>query len=272
MGSIDSADPILLEVADGVARLTLDRADAGNAIDPPWAATLRRHAEALADRDDVRAILLTANGKAFCVGGALGYFSEAGDGIGEALHALATELHAGILALQALDAPLVVAVGGAAAGAGLSLVAGADLVVASPKAKFAAAYTAAGLSPDGGQSWFLPRVIGLRRATELILTNRRLSAEEALDWGLVNQIVAEDELEQAAARLAATLASGATAAFGASRRLLRDAATAELADHLAAEADAIAGNGAHRDGREGVAAFLAKRAPTFVGGRGAPRA
>ncbi|MCK9249316.1 MAG: enoyl-CoA hydratase-related protein [Solirubrobacteraceae bacterium] len=258
-------EPILLEVADGIARLTLDRPDAGNAIDPPWASTLRRHAEALAARDDVRVVLLTARGRAFCVGGALGYFAESGDGVGDALHALASELHAGILALQALDAPLVVAVGGAAAGAGLSLVAAADLVVASPAAKFAAAYTGAGLSPDGGQSWFLPRVVGLRRATEMLLTNRRLGADEALEWGLVNRVVPADELDAAAGELARTLAAGPTAAYGATRRLLRDGAAARVADQLDAEADAIAANGAHPDGREGVAAFLAKRAPTFRG-------
>lgn len=260
------SDPVTLAVDAGVARLTLARPETGNAIDPPLAASLRAHAEALGDRDDVRAVLLTGEGKRFCVGGDLGYFAGAED-VGAALHALATELHQAILALQALDAPLVVAVQGAAAGAGLSLVAGADLAVAGQGTKLAMAYTAAGLSPDGGATWFLPRIIGTRRTAELALTNRPLSAAEALEIGLLTRVVPDDEVGAAGEELATRIAAGPTAALGTVKRLLARSSANDLATHLAAEADGIAAAAAGPDGREGVAAFLEKRRPAFTGRR-----
>jgi 2-(1,2-epoxy-1,2-dihydrophenyl)acetyl-CoA isomerase len=139
------------------------------------------------------------------------------------------------------------------------------LVLAAESARFTMAYTGAGLSPDGGASWFLPRVVGLRFATEMLLTNRLLSAAEARDAGIVNEVIADESLDAEAEALARRLAAGATRAFGSVKRLLQASATAELADQLKAEAREIARNAASPDGREGISAFLAKRKPGFAG-------
>jgi 2-(1,2-epoxy-1,2-dihydrophenyl)acetyl-CoA isomerase len=258
----DLAEPVLLDVADAVARLTLNRPGSGNAIDAEFGRRFRAHAESLVGRDDVRAVLLTGAGATFCVGGDLAYFA-ATDDPGAALRALTTDLHAGIEALLSIDAPVVAAVQGAAAGAGLSLVAGADLVVAADDAKLTMAYTAVGLSPDGGATWFLPRLIGTRRTAELALTNRRLSAAEALDWGIVNQVVPADELPTTAESLTTRIAAGATSAFGRVKRLLAASSNTSLTEQLAAESDGIAACAAGPEGAEGIAAFLEKRRPAF---------
>jgi 2-(1,2-epoxy-1,2-dihydrophenyl)acetyl-CoA isomerase len=259
----DLAEPVLLDVADAVARLTLNRPDSGNAINAELGRSFRAHAEALVGRGDVRAVLLTGAGAVFCVGGDLGYFA-ATDDPGAAVHALTIDLHAGIEALMSIDAPVIAAVQGAAAGAGLSLVAGADLVVAADDAKLTMAYTAVGLSPDGGATWFLPRLIGTRRTAELALTNRRLSAAEALDWGILNQVVPADELLTTAESLTTRIAAGATGAFGRVKRLLAASSTTSLTEQLAAESDGIAACAAGPDGAEGIAAFLEKRRPAFA--------
>lgn len=264
--SSNAADPVTLEIANAVARVSLNRPDAGNAMDAPLGRALRDVAESLQKRDDVRAVLLSGDGPRFCVGGDLSYFASSED-IGAALQSLAGDVHAAVEAFAALDAPVVAAVHGAAAGAGLSLVAGADLVIASETTKFTMAYTAAGLSPDGGATWFLPRVIGHRRTAEMAITNRALTAAEALDWGLVTQVVADDELRPTAEKLAERIASGPTAAFGTVKRLLNASSNATLKEQLADEADGIVANSVSADGREGVAAFLEKRRPNFVGRR-----
>lgn len=255
--------PVLLTVDEGIARLTLNRPEAGNAITPQLAAELRARAQELTGRPEVRAVVLGAAGPMFCVGGDLGWMAEQGDAIGPALHALATDLHGATLALAGLDAPVIAAVSGVAAGAGMSLICGCDLAVAASTAKLTVAYTAAGLSPDGGSTWFLPRIVGVRRAAELTLTNRRLTADEAWNLGIVTSVVEADALDGEVDALARRLAAGATGAFGAAKRLLAASSTTPLADQLAAEADAIAELAAGANGREGIAAFLEKRPPQF---------
>jgi 2-(1,2-epoxy-1,2-dihydrophenyl)acetyl-CoA isomerase len=256
-----SAD-VELTVENGVARLTLARPTAGNAINRSFVAQLRAHAEELHEHPDVRVVLLTAQGRNFCVGGDLRYFAGIDD-IEPELRELADDFHAGIVALRELDAPVIAAVRGAAAGGGMSLACSCDLVLAADSARFTMAYTAAGLSPDGGATWFLPRIVGWRTATELMLTNRVLSAAEAAAAGIVTSVVSEPTLEAEADALAERLARGPRCAFAAVKRLLRVSAAATLADQLDAEAGAIAANAANGDGREGVAAFLAKREPRF---------
>lgn len=265
---VDAPAPVDVAVHDGVAVLTLSRPDAGNAIDPALARELLAAARGLAARDDVRAVLLRAEGRMFCVGGDVGFFAAAEDRHA-ALHALAGDLHDGLRALVALDVPLVAAVQGAAAGAGLSLACAADVVVASDAASFTAAYTAVGLSPDGGQSWTLPRLVGARRAADMVLRNRRVRADEALAIGLVTEVVPGDELDDRAAAVARELAAGATGALAASRRLLLAGATSTFDDHLDAERESIAHRGGTPEAGEGIAAFVGRRAPDF---RGAPQA
>ena len=257
---------VLLTVADRVARITLNRPAAGNALNADLAAQLRARAAQVAERADVGVVVLDAAGPMFCVGGDLGWMAEQGDDVGAALHALATDLHAALESLCGMDAPVVAAVGGVAAGAGMSLVCAADLAIASTAAKLTMAYTAAGLSPDGGSTWFLPRIVGQRRAAELMLTNRRLTAQEACELGILTRVVDADALGDEVDALARSLADGPAGAYGATKRLLAGSGSSTLPDQLAAEADAISELGAAADGREGVAAFLGKRAPRFTGG------
>lgn len=254
-------EPVLLDVRDGVARLTLNRPDAGNPVSLDMAVALRDHARGLGSRE-VRAVILDAAGPNFSVGGDLRYMDDADD-TEAAVLALVEALHEGIEALMALDAPLVTAVRGAAAGGGMSIALLGDIVVASETVRFTMAYTQIGFSPDGGATWTLPRLVGWRRATELMLLNERVDAERAAEIGLVTRVVADDRLDEEAGAIAARLAAGPTSAYGAVRRLLRASATSTLSEQLAAEAPSIARLAASPDGREGVGAFLAKRPPTF---------
>jgi 2-(1,2-epoxy-1,2-dihydrophenyl)acetyl-CoA isomerase len=251
-----------VEVRDRIARITLNRPDAGNALDLETAAALREAAEGLRD-SDAGAVILSGAGRTFCVGGDLNFMHDAGDGVGDAVLRLATQFHAALEALAALDAPVITAVRGAAAGGGMSLAIAGDLVLAADSARFTMAYTAIGFSPDGGSSWTLPRLVGLRRAAELMLLNERLDAATARDLGLVTRVVPDDALDDEADALARRLADGPTHAHGAVKRLLRESATRGFAQQMAEEARTIAALAGAGDGREGVTAFLQKRAPTF---------
>jgi 2-(1,2-epoxy-1,2-dihydrophenyl)acetyl-CoA isomerase len=252
-----------IDVRDRIARITLNRPEAGNALNLELATELRKAAEGL-QGSDVGAVILSGAGKAFCVGGDLDYMRDA-DEVGDAVLRLATQFHGGLAALAALDAPVVSAVRGAAAGGGMSLAIAGDIVLAAESARFTMAYTAIGFSPDGGSSWTLPRLVGRRKAAELMLLNERLDAAAARDLGLVTRVVADDALDDEADALARRLAGGPTRAYGATKRLLRESATRGFAEQMAEESRSIAALAAAPDGREGVAAFLEKRAPTFGG-------
>ena len=261
---VSTEHPVQLEVTAGIARVTLNRPDNGNAINRELCSELRAQAESLLERDDVRAVILDARGPRFCVGGDLAYF-EGIDDIEAELIALATDFHAGIDALRRLDAPVIAAVRGAAGGGGFSLVLACDLAIGTESSKYTMAYTAAGLSPDGGSSWTLPRIVGWRLATQLMLTNRVLSAAEAKELTILTDVVPDEELESAVDALAAKIAAGATGAYGTVKRLLRESTDNTLAQQFEAEGLAIAANAASAHGREGVGAFLAKRRPVFGG-------
>jgi 2-(1,2-epoxy-1,2-dihydrophenyl)acetyl-CoA isomerase len=214
---------------------------------------------------EIRAVLLTGSGRFFCAGGDLKSFATAGDQVSRSVAEVADILHAAISKFVRMNAPSVAAINGPAAGAGMSVACMADIALAAESASFTMAYTAAGLTPDGSSTYFLPRIVGLRRARELMLTNRRLSAAEAHAWGIVERVVPDDELMAEAEKLARALASGPTLAFGEVKRLLLAGQTARLEDQLDAEARAIASMTATSDGREGVTAFREKRRPNFKG-------
>jgi len=260
-------DALTLEVSNGLAVLTLSRPDRANTIDAVWAADLRRAALALSHDERVRAVLLrSAEGKVFCGGGDLRAFvGQQADALPAYFESLTIDLHAAIARLAKMDAPLVAAVAGSAGGAGMSLVAAADLVVAGRSARFTMGYTKAGLVPDGTSSYFLARVVGLRRAMDLVLTNRVLTAEEAEDWGLVNRVVADEDVEATARALAEQLAAGPTRAFGGAKRLLLEGAHSALEAAMERESAAIAAIVGSIDAVEGVTAFLEKRAAKFEG-------
>lgn len=249
---------------DGLARVTLRRGDAGNAIGLATARGLLDAALAC-QRADVRTVLLTGEGRSFCVGGDLREFARLdGAALEEHLIAVTDALHEALRIFARLDAPMVAAVQGAVAGAGIGLAAAADVTLAADNASFTAAYTGIGYSPDAGVSWFLPRLVGPKRALDLLLTNRRIPASEAEEIGLVSRTVAADLLTEEAARTAEALHRGPTAAFGATRRLVAAGLTSDLGPHLDREAGALAAAAASDEGREGVAAFLGKRAPDFA--------
>ncbi|MFJ8780791.1 enoyl-CoA hydratase/isomerase family protein [Streptomyces sp. NPDC102476] len=261
----DPAASVGVEIqADGLARVTLRRAQAGNAIDLATARSLLDAARAC-ERAAVRAVLLTGEGKSFCVGGDLREFSRlTGEALEKHLVAVTDALHDALRTFASIDAPMVAAVQGAVAGAGIGLAAAADVTLAADDVTFTAAYTGIGYSPDAGVSWQLPRLVGPKRAMELLLTNRRVPAPEAATIGLVNRVVPSGELAAEAERTVEALRRGPTAAFGVTRRLVASGQTAGLTRHLDDEAGALAAAAASDEGREGVAAFLDKRAPDFT--------
>lgn len=256
---------VSLAVSDGLARLTLDRADARNTINLELARDLHHATEELAANESIRAVLLSASGGTFCAGGDLKSFHAQKD-MASHLHEVTSYLHPAIENLDRVHAPVVAAVRGAAAGAGLGLACVADIVLASTTARFVSAYTKIGLTPDGSTSWSLPRLVGLRRALELTLTNRVLDADEACDWGIVTRVVDDEQLDKEAEAIATELASGPTGAYAGARRLIRDSLQRDnIAEHLTAEQDVIV-EAAHQDNaREGISAFLEKRQPRFGG-------
>lgn len=257
--------PITLDVHEGVARLTLAAPERRNSVTPDFTAALHRHAAELAVRDDVRVVVLGAEGSVFSVGGDLDWMKQLAPGeVERALHAMAVELHAGMELLVELDAPVVGAVAGVAAGAGLSLLLACDIVVAAESSWFTVAYTAAGLCPDGGATWFLPRIVGMRKAAELMLLNDRLSAAEAAELQIVTRVVPDGALDEAVDALAARLASGPTRSYGQVKRLLRASGGRSLHDQFADEAATVARLGAGPEGTEGIAAFVERRPAAFA--------
>jgi 2-(1,2-epoxy-1,2-dihydrophenyl)acetyl-CoA isomerase len=258
-------DTLIVERREGVAHVTLHRPDAANGINLTMAEELLDAATGLADDPSVRAVLLTGAGARFCGGGDVKAFATLGADLGHHIREITVPLHAALSQLVRLEAPVVCAVQGSAAGAGLGLVAAADLVVASESAKLVMAYTGIGLAPDCGTSFFLPRLVGMKRALELAITNRVLSATEAQEWGIVTQVVPDAELAATAEALAARIAAGPTVAFGAVKRLMHGSLEHTLDQHLARESEEMARCGRSADGVEGVAAFVEKRTPEFRG-------
>ena len=258
----ESRSPVTVraERAGRLLAITLDRPGQANALDMSTACQLRE-AVRLID-DGVGCVLLRAEGANFCVGGDIRAFAAA-SAPGEFLGELASVVHDAVLGLASAAAPVVAAVNGWAAGAGLSLAACADITLAAESARFRSAYSAIGLSPDCGLTWTLPRLVGRARAADLLLTNRAVGAAEAADIGLVARVVADDRLHAQAQAMAVELASGPTAAFGRTKRLLDASDRATLADQLDAEAASIAACADHPQGRAGDAAFTAGRTPVF---------
>ena len=258
-------ETLKFDVADNIATITLSRPDNANALNLKMAEELHAVAIVCSTRSDIRAVVLTGEGKMFCAGGDLGQFREAGEEKEALLLNMATILHAAVVRFANMDAPLVVAVNGSAGGGGFSLMLAGDFVIASAKAKLVSAYTASGLSPDGSSTYFLAKHIGLLRAKELIFTNRVLTAPEAVDWGLVNQVTEPGELMDQAMALARTFADGPTKSFGRVKRLLQTAFSDPMEAQLEKETQGIAWTMTTYDGPHGLESFLDKKKPEFQG-------
>jgi 2-(1,2-epoxy-1,2-dihydrophenyl)acetyl-CoA isomerase len=258
-------ETLQLTFEDGVAFLTLNRPNAANALGLTMARELFDAALQCQSRPAVRAVVLTGAGSAFCAGGDVKGFGAAGAELPAMLAQITAHLHAAVARFARMDAPLITAVNGVAAGAGMSLACTGDIVLAAESARFTMAYTRIGLTPDGSSTFYLTRLVGLRRAQELLLTNRLLPAAEALAWGLVTRVVPDAELAAEAAKLARQIAAGPTRAFGGVKRLLLAAATTGLETQMEYETREIVQAGGSADGQEGVAAFAGKRPPRFTG-------
>jgi len=244
-----------------VLEITLNRPEVLNAIDESVHAGL---AEALGEAADpaFRAVVLTGAGRGFCVGQDLRDFGAAAEGVGEHVR---TRFNRHVLALRALEKPVLAVVNGPAAGAGLALALACDLRIASDAASFVPGFVGIGLVPDTGGTWFAARFLGTARAFEWLVSNRALAATEALDWGLVSEVVPAGELAVRSAEFAARLASLPTRAVWETKRLLEAAASASLPDQLELEAEVQEELAHTRDFVEGVGAFVEKREPRFSG-------
>jgi 2-(1,2-epoxy-1,2-dihydrophenyl)acetyl-CoA isomerase len=250
-----AADPVVRRVVDGVAHLELNRPDSANALDLAMATALRAAVQAVAADDDARAVLLTGAGRRFCAGGDVASFGEAEDP-GAYIHELAVEADAATRALAGLHKPVVAAVHGAVAGAGLAVMLSCDLVVAEPGTSFVFAYPRIGLTPDCGVSWLLPRAVGQQRALRFALSGEPATAAEALAWGLVTDVV--PDAAERAGEIAAGWATGAAGALGDVRRLLRAGWTSSREEAGAEEARTIAARVDSDESRALVARFLSR--------------
>lgn len=253
------------EVRDGVAHVRFARPEGANAVNPGFSRDLREVMLAIEFDPAVKAVSVTAEGRVFCAGGDLKEFHAAGEGLPHLAADMLVDFHGAIYKMNRIPKPFVAGVNGAAGGAGLSLVSSFDLVVCGESARFTMAYTRAGVTPDGTSTYFLARHIGLRRMLDLTLTNRTLSAAEAEQWGLVNRVVPDDQVDAATAEMAQQFAAGPAWALGQAKRLVYAGFESSLETAGELEGAVISAAMATHDGREGIAAFVEKRSPSFEG-------
>jgi 2-(1,2-epoxy-1,2-dihydrophenyl)acetyl-CoA isomerase len=261
-GSVISPE-VAFAADSAIAWITLNRPEAGNAINLEMAQSLARAAANCESDKRIRCVVLTGAGRMFCAGGDVKLFGAAAQRLPHVVTQLTDNVHAGCIVLAKLQKPLIILVNGPAAGAGFGLSMLGDIVIAARSAHFTVGYGAIGLTPDAGATWLLPRLVGIRMAQELIITNRRVTSQEAFDAGLVTSLVEDDQLAEAGSKMAAQLAESATAAIGASRALLLQSSVTSLESQLSTEARAIALAAASPESHEGIAAFLGKRKPLF---------
>lgn len=258
-------EPVLkMERLGAVAKLTLNRPAAGNAVSLELVQALMDAAIVCDEDAAIRCVVLTGAGRMFCVGGDIVSFREAGDGFAALIKQMTSYFHAGISRLMRMPKPLVTAINGTAAGGGFSLAILGDIALAARSAQLTVAYSAIGLTPDGGASYTLPRLVGMRRAQELMLLNPRLSAEEAAAAGLITRVVDDDALQQEAMAVAEKLAASATGALGRIRQLLLQSYGASLEQQMETESRLMADCARSPHGKAGVDAFLNKRKPEFL--------
>lgn len=264
------ADTVLYEVADGLATITLNRPEAMNAMNTEAKVALREAARSAAADDAVRAVLLTATGRAFCVGqdlkehiGTLNASREAGDG--DSMSTVREHYNPIVRALTEMPKPVVAGVNGVAAGAGFGFALCADYRVVADTAAFNTSFAGVALTADSGVSWTLPRLVGQGRAADLLLFPRNIKADEAYELGIANKLVPADELAAEAEKVARTLAAGPTLAYGALKESLAYGAGHSLSETLGKEEELQAKAGASEDHTIAVQAFIAKEQPQYVG-------
>jgi 2-(1,2-epoxy-1,2-dihydrophenyl)acetyl-CoA isomerase len=257
---------LVFEIRNHVGHIAFNRPQAANGIDLDLARDFSDVIRRCQGNPGVRALLLSGNGKLFCAGGDLKAFAaQPAADLPSYLREVTHFLHSAISTFAHMSSPVIAAVHGSAAGAGFSLACACDFVFAAESAKFTLAYSRAGLTPDGSATYFLPRIVGLRRALELAIINPVLTAEEAHRLAIVTRVVPDSQLLDQARGFAEQLAAGPTLAFGGVKRLLLDSVVNKLETQMALETDWISQMARTRDGREGINAFVGKRAPQFKG-------
>lgn len=260
-----SYEKITYDVSDGIATIALNRPEAFNALDPELARELHDAIIVSSEDDAVRVVILTGTGRAFCAGGDVKGFCDHIETIGAHVKRLTTDFHGAASRMMRMSKPTITAVNGIAAGGGMSLSLAGDLILATESAKFTMAYTQIGASPDGSSTFTLPRLIGVKRALELTLLNPVLSAQEAKEWGLVNQVFPDDQFQDEVHKIATQLAQGPTLAYGRAKELFYSSTNESLETQMEHETLNIAASGKTADFREGIFAFAEKRKANFQG-------
>jgi 2-(1,2-epoxy-1,2-dihydrophenyl)acetyl-CoA isomerase len=256
---------VLFEQKDSIGIMTFNRPDVFNAMTPELITTFRDVTADIMKSSTVRSLIVRGAGKAFLAGGDVGHFYRERETVADNAKMLGDALHDGIINIRNMPFPVIAEVQGACAGAGLSVMMACDFAIAGTAAQFKTAYTQIGLSPDGGSTYFLPRLLGMRKATELIMLSETINAEQAVALGLVNRVVAMEALSTETMRLAEHLATGATQAYARAKRLINQSWNTPIKEHLDDEIAYFADCARTDDFKEGVTAFVEKRKPKFTG-------
>ena len=257
------ANMIHLEEKKGVAFVYLNRPEAYNAFDLDMVQRLSEMLTSLALDRNIAGVVISGKGKAFCAGGDLRWVNKHRDSLSKAFHELAARFHQAIIEIRRMPKPVVAAVNGLAAGGGFSLVLSCDFRVMATSAILKQGYTSSGLSIDGGGSFILPRLVGAARALEIAAFDRPISAEKALKWGLVTEMVDDGQTVETAFELVCKLKKRSLDSFAASKKLITDSFNTSFETHLENERNLLSFVAGQPNGVEGVTAFLEKRPPVF---------
>lgn len=259
------SNTILFSQTGAIGTMTFNRPEVFNAMSGELINAFRDVTAELARSTSLRALIIRGAGKAFLAGGDVGQFYKERNTVADTVKPLGDALHEGIIAIRNMPFPVIAEVQGACAGAGVSVMMACDFAIASTAATFKTAYTQIGLSPDGGSTYFLPRLVGMRKAAELVMLSDVVKAEEALALGLVNRVVAPEQLSQEVVTLAERVANGATQAYARAKRLINQSWQTPIQQHLDDEIAYFADCARTDDFKEGVTAFVEKRKPVFRG-------
>ncbi len=255
---------IIFEKKNKISKITLNRPDQGNTLNLDLAKELFKAVNDVSADNESRALILTGNGKLFCGGGDLKYLLSTDDKVKQVLLEMTHYFHGAISRMQSMNAPCIVAINGTAGGGGFSLAITGDIIYSVKNAKFTLAYTNAGLSPDGSSTYFLPRLIGLKRAKELMLTNRVFTAQDAYEMGIIDKVVEDNEtLIEESEKQARTFSKGPINAYSSVKKLLNKTFSCGLETQMEEESLHISNNAQSSNGKEGMLAFKEKREPNF---------
>ncbi len=259
---------IVTENFEGVCRIRMNRPKQFNALNRDMLERLTNAIDEVKNDSSVRCVVLCGEGANFMAGGDIQYFHELRNLDREskidAFNSLISDVHNLVEYMASLPVPVIASVRGAAAGFGISLVAGSDLAVASKSSFYTSAYNLLGTSPDGGSTYYLPRSVGMKKSMEITLLTKRYSAQEALEMGLVNMVVEDDDLENVTSKTAATIVSSARFAVANAKRLIRQSFNNDMNTQLKFELDSFLECMVEDDFFEGVTAFVEKRKPRFA--------